>query len=219
MKIKFLLPLFILVLAVSAQAQYKPFSFGLKAAPQIGWMKSNVDEIKADGSKMGFGWGFISEFYFSENHSIATGFNMLFDGGKLKYVDSVGNVPGTTSRKYFLKYLEIPVTLKMRTNEIGGIRYFGQIGLGTAFRIGSKVSDAFNNADYTEKVKYDKVNFIRESLIVGAGAEYPLSEGTTLGASILFNNGFTDVLTGSTKYGVKEKATPNFLELNVFVLF
>lgn len=218
MKSKITLFLLLSLVTFAAHAQYPPYYFGLKAAPQICWMKPNVDGYESAGVKAGFSWGFIAEFNFTENHSIATGFNMLFNGGKLKFPATVGDVSGTMNRDYALKYIEIPLTLKMRTNDMNGMRYFGRIGLGTAFKIGSKKTDEFtaSNGDVTtsKKENYDNISFARESLIVGMGAEYEIKEGPKLGAELIFNNGFTNILTENG-----EKAVPNFFELAFSVIF
>lgn len=219
MKAKINLVFFLTLAAFAANAQYSPFSFGLKAAPQISWMKPNADFIQGNGSKIGFAWGFIAEKNFSENYSINSGFNMLFNGGKLKISNSVnGAVTSITNRNYFLKYIEIPFTLKMRTNPINGIRYFGRMGLGTAFKISSKSIDEvteIGGATLTKpKANYDKISFARESLIIGAGGEFELNEGPKLGLELTFNNGFTNILTEKN-----EKAMPNSLELAFSIIF
>jgi len=213
-KIKLLILLSLATFA--ANAQYSPFSFGLKAAPQINWMKPNSDFIQGNGAKIGFSWGFIAEKNFSDNYSLNSGFNMLFNGGKLKITNSADGT--VTNRNYFLKYIEIPVTLKMRTNPINGIRYFGRIGVGSAFKIGSKSTDevtATGGVTTTNPKKtYDKISFVRESLIIGAGGIYELNEGPKLGLELTFNNGFTNILTEKN-----EKAMPNSLELAFSIIF
>jgi Outer membrane protein beta-barrel domain len=218
MKTKLTLLILFSAVTIALNAQNAPFYFGLKAAPSICWMKPDVDNWSGDGAKTGFSWGFIAEKNFTENHSLTSGFNMLFNGGKLKFPTEIDGVSGTMYRNYFLKYIEIPVTLKMRTNDINGIRYFGRIGLGTAFKIGSKTEDKFTSTTGTtttsSKKNYDKVSFVRESLIVGIGGEYELSGGPKLGLELAFNNGFTNILTESG-----QKATPNFFELAFSVLF
>lgn len=177
-------------------------------------MKPNVDNITGNGAKIGFAWGFIAEKNFTENYSITSGFNMLFNGGKL----TIKDVASTTNREYFLKYIEIPVSLKMRTNPINGIRYFGRIGFGTAFKIGSKVINEVTPiggpTTTSVKMNYDKISFARESLIVGVGGEYELNEGPRIGVELNFNNGFTNILTEKN-----QKAMPNFFELAFSILF
>lgn len=224
MKTKITLVLLLTLVTYAANAQYPPYYFGLKAAPQISWMKPDVDDYESDGIKAGFSWGFIAEFNFTENHSIATGFNMLFNGGNLKFPVKDGDLTASMSREYFLKYIELPLTLKMRTNDMGNMRYFGRIGLGTAFKIGSKIIDEFTpvtgSVITSDKTNYDDIAFVRESLIVGIGAEYKVKEGPKLGAELVFNNGFTNILTGkNTMTSVDEKATPNFFELAFSVIF
>lgn len=225
MKTKFSLVLLFSVFALAAQAQFPPYYFGLKASPQLSWMKPNTDTYDNEGIKLGFSWGFLAEFNFTENHSIATGFNMLFNGGKLSFPAASGEETGTMKREYFLKYIEVPMTLKMRTNDINGMKYFGRIGLGTAFKIGAKAEDEFTATDgstlSTSKYNYDDVAFVRESLIVGLGAEYEIADGPKLGLELAFNNGFTNILKGKNTINnsLNEKATPNYFELAFSVIF
>ena len=217
-RIKIKLVLLFSIFTFAANAQFAPFYFGLKASPLINWMKPDADNYSGDGAKAGFAWGFIAERNFTENHSLASGFNMLFNGGKLKFPSEQNGEAGTMYRNYFIKYIEIPLTLKMRTNSINGIRYFGRIGLGSAFKISSKSIDEFTSITGTtttsSKKNYDNVSFARESLIIGMGGEYELKEGPKLGVELSFNNGFTNILTEPN-----EKATPNFLELAFSILF
>ncbi|MDO9256498.1 MAG: porin family protein [Bacteroidales bacterium] len=214
MRTKITLVLLLSLYTFAVKAQSSSFNFGLKAAPQISWMKPDTDGYKANGAKIGFAWGFIADFNFTENYSIGTGFNMLFNGGKLTFSDATG----TVNREYFLKYIEVPLTLKMRTNEINGTKYFGRIGLGTAFKIGAKKEDEITNAEGIKtniaKSNFDGAAFVRESLIVGVGAEHEIAEGLKLGLELTFNNGFTNILTEKDV-----KATPNFFELAFSVIF
>jgi len=207
------------LLAFNAQAQYKSFNFGLKASPQICWMKPNMDGYSNNGVKLGFSWGFISDFNFSENHSISTGFDILYYGGKIKApATAQGDTSIQQKSNYSLKYLQIPLTLKMRTNPINGIRYFGRIGLGTSFRINAKKTDSFalsiGHKDDITTSNFEKAAFVSESLIVGMGGEYELKGGPKLGLELAFNNGFTNVLTQSG-----QMASPNFVELAFSVIF
>lgn len=225
MKSKITLVLLLSIATYAANAQFPPYYFGLKAAPQISWMRPNVDNYSSEGAKVGFAWGFIAEFNFTENHCISTGFNMQFNGGKLKFPASLNDETGTMIRDYSLKYIEVPLTLKMRTNSIKNMRYFGRIGLGTAFKIGAKKTDEFtpdNGAKVTgSKTNYSDIAFARESLIVGMGTEYRPEGGPALGVELTFNNGFTNILTGKNTVdtSVSEKATQNFFELAFSVLF
>ena len=225
MKTKTFLLIILIISSYLANAQFRQYTFGLKAAPQISWIKPNLDTYQGDGARLGFSWGFISEFGISENNCIASGFNIVFNGGNLKFAAKNGNGDaGTMRRAYYIKSVEIPLTLKMRTNPIGNIRYYGQIGFGTSFRFDAKAKDEFtlsNNTTITSpKASYNNVSFLRESLIVGLGAEYTPHAGPTFSAGLDLNNGFTDMLSGSNSLSSKkEKATLSFVELTIAVLF
>jgi len=132
---------------LSANSQQKPFIFGFKAGPNIGWMRPDATDYLSDGIKGGFSWGFIADFFLMENYGIATGFDVIFLNSGLTMphavTDGASTFSGTLKRKYSLKYIQIPVTLKMRTKEMGKFRIYGQIGLGSAFLIGAKADDEF----------------------------------------------------------------------------
>ena len=217
----FIALLFVIVISLminNANAQYRSFYLGLKAAPQICWMKANSDGYSGNGLQTGFSWGFISEFNFTENHSFATGFNILFNGGGIKFPDvKKGDTTHSMVSSYYLKYVEVPLSIKMRTNPIKGVRYFGHIGLGTAFKISTRKSDKISSNIDPEvdipKSTYE-LAFVRESLIVGLGGEYEIKGGTKLGLELAFNNGFTNIMKKDDP-----KAMPNFIELAVSILF
>jgi opacity protein-like surface antigen len=116
------------------------------------------------------------------------------------------------TRDYRLQYVEVPLTLKLRTNEIGYITYWGQFGIVPGLNINAKGDDtvdflygksdtgwgetdrvSFSSED--EDIKND-INIFRVGLLIGAGIEYSLSGNTAVLAGITYNNGFTDVLDG-----------------------
>lgn len=228
MKITRWIVLFVVMLNAPAiaNAQFKPYAFGFKVAPAIGWVHTDTKGYTG-GSALSFSWGFVSEFNFTENHCIATGINFVFSNGKVTYPD-LRNVPVeavTVDRKLRVKYLQIPLTLKMRTTEKNNMRFFGQFGLGTGFRLRAKGIDKYNlngNATVTETNNTDSdVSFLRESLIVGLGAEYRIGSGNMVSAGLTFDNGFTNILSGKNKVdpSLKLKATSSLIEMSVGILF
>lgn len=227
----FLLLIIIFLSSSSVLSQQKPFVFGFKAGPNLGWLKPDTKDYTSTGAQVGFNWGFIADFFLMENYAITTGFDVIFLNGGLEMPygitlpDDTVMTAGTLERKYKLKYIQIPVTLKMKTNELGKFKIFGQIGLGTNFLIGAKADDSFTSDDYssneTDVDIYDDITFMRESLIIGGGAEYSLGGSTSLMAAIVFNNGFMDILNGKNPVDptVNNKATSNFVSFEVGIVF
>ena len=213
-----------------AYSQQKPFVFGFKAGPAMGWMNPDSKGYESDGVKLGFTWGFIADFFLMENYGIATGFDVVFLNGGIKMPASMliggNNVNGTLNRKYQLKYIQIPVTFKMKTKEIGKFRIFGMIGLGTNFLIGAKADDEFTPDSGESQTEddvdiYDDITFMRESLILGAGAEFSLGGSTSLMAGFTFNNGFMNILKGknSADPAINNSAKANYIAFEVGIVF
>jgi len=226
MKITRWIILFVVILSAPAiaNAQFKTFAFGFKAAPGIGWVRADTKGYSG-GSSLSFSWGFVSEFNFTENHSIATGINFQFINGKITYPDlNALDETGVMDRKLRVKYLQIPLTLKMRTDEKNNMRFFGQFGLGTGFRLSAKGIDEFSatsgsTTSETNNIDAD-IAFLRESLIIGLGVEYKISSGNAISGGLTFDNGFTNVLAWKNKVSSeKPKGTSSVIELNLGILF
>jgi len=126
-----------------------------------------------------------------------------------------------------LQYVEIPVALKMRTNEIGYMRYFGQFGFVPAVNIKHKGDITTNTngvSKTTEDVKLTDVNLFAMYLQIGAGVEYNLGGSTSLLGGVTFYNGFTNLVnkkaddpaTGSYR---NFNAKPAYIALNLGVIF
>ncbi|MCD4735470.1 MAG: PorT family protein [Bacteroidales bacterium] len=236
MKKAFLIGLvIILIIPAISYSQVKPFRFGFKISPNLAWISPDAEGYEANGSSFGFSWGFLSDIAITENYFISTGFGVDYLGGKLKYpyqgsisTDTIIQT-GDMSRNYKLRNLEIPITLKMRTNQFGKIAYYGQIGFGTSFNLKSKADDDFsyyeNDQKYSEKkddvdIK-DDIKFMRSSLIFAAGIEYFLDESTSLVGGLSFNSGLTNILKGENTVdpNVKQKGSLYYFQLNIGILF
>lgn len=162
---------------------FKKYRFGLHASPSVNWISTDTDG--ADGTnKIRFGYGLLAEIGLTENYSISTGINIVNKGGELTINDTSGNYVG--------KYVEIPFTLKMKTNEIGYFTYFARFGLGFAYKTGESVD--FDPEFPIEPADGDYINDFSISLMISAGAEYSLGSSASLVFGLTFNNNLTDTL-------------------------
>jgi len=204
-----------------------PLKLGLKIAPNIGWMSPGTKGYSSDGARFGATIGFVSDYYFTQNYAISTGFNFQFLNGKLSYNDYFEkNSPiyGEISRKYNFLYLEIPLMIKMQTNVFGKLSYYGQIGLGTGFRIKATVKEHFvpdTGSPVDQQYEFNGgTTLIRESILVGIGCNYHLDGSTQIFIGLSYSNSLNNVLTGANnKSGLNEKSMLNYAELNIGVLF
>ncbi len=225
MKIKIVLLLFSAIIELQGITQEKPFRFGFKVAPNLAWIAPDSEGYDNDGAVMGFSWGLLADFALAENYFVKTGFSMDYLNGKLEFPYLNDTVPGMMNRTYHLRYIEIPLTLKMRTNKFGKKAFFGEIGFGTSFNIRAKSDDEFQPDTGTkttsEKDINDEIALFKESLIVGAGMEYFLDESTSLVFELSFHNGLTNILTDyNTRYpDVKQNGKLNYFQLNIGLIF
>lgn len=209
--------------------------FGIKLAPNMSWLKSDTKGLENDGSKIGFTFGLVTEFPIGSagNYRFSTGLFLNNVGGKFKesYSDTLAGQPFNKdlASDFKLQYVQVPLTMKLMTNEIGYMRYYGQIGFDAAFNIRAKgdleIPAINSSGDFTgiialedEDVK-DVVQPFRASLIVGAGLEYNFSGSTTVQVGVNYNNGFTNILKKYEVDAKKAKLLQNYLELNLAVFF
>ena len=126
------------------------FRFGFKAAPAITWVKSNTKTLSSDGSGIGFSYGIMGDFGLSDNYAVATEVLVTDMRSKFKMNDTIltHSNSGSPAVKYSdvsldfkTKYIQIPISLKMKSGKVGSseLVYFGQFGLAPSFLISSKL--------------------------------------------------------------------------------
>ncbi len=219
----------------------RDFRIGFKIIPGLNVVKAKTSNVLKDGSGIGFSFGLMADIKLDQNYFFTPELNVTSMSNSLKLKDSakltLPNVGGNFSKvtyKYNLKYIEIPLTFKFRTNESNGMRYWGQVGIAPGILIGNQVTTAAeqnvqNQPGFPTNEKYistasendrydfnehsDNINMLRTSMILGAGIEYRLSGNTSFYAGLRFNNGFTDILNDK-----KSKMINNVfgLELGIF---
>ncbi len=216
--------------------------FGLKLSPNTAWIKPDTRGLKSDGNSVGYTFGLMADFPVgvTGNYYFSSGLFLNRIGGTwvhdFPYQEGPegDNLVQKLETKVRLSYIELPLTIKMMTNEIGYMRYFGQVGIGAAFNIRAKgdIMEPEYHADgiYVREFKtiededlMSTTNFFKAALIVGAGLEYNFSGNTALMAGVQYNGGFTNLLTdlevtvdGDTR---KAKAMANYIELSLGVFF
>lgn len=191
------------------------FRLGLTAHPTIGWVKPEVG--KSNSVSLGFSYGLLGDFNFAENYSFSTGLTITTINGKSTEVRNfAGTSPASQAEyefKYKLQYVEIPLTVKLKTSKINEMRWYGQFGLSNDFKVGSKL-DSKTSGQPEIKNGSANVKFYRAGLIIGAGGEFDIAGNTSIMAGLTYNNGFTDI--------TRDKSTSirnHYLGLNLAVFF
>ena len=215
-----------------AQDDDKSFRFGLKVTPSVNWLRPDLKSVEKDGASVRFGYGLITEFKLASVISFVTGVGGDYDGGKLSFKDSVTyyvkdgslvaiksvNITDTTlahyklsTRSYKVNYINIPLALKMKTKDIGGITYFGSFGGDLGIRTKAKATDTKVDLKVPNGTDYDPtniditkdINLFKMNLNVGAGIEYNLAGSTSLLVSINYRRGFITAPKSTSDFLIK----------------
>jgi hypothetical protein len=225
-KISFVTILMIILITGNGYSQERPIRLGLKVAPNIAWMNPGEKNYHYEGVNAGVALGFVAEFTFAEHYAVCTGFNFSFLNGRLSFPYAEPPDTGTLNRKYNFRYLEVPLSIKMKTKEYGNFCFFGQIGFGTGFNLRTRVNDDFKTTKsetITDKknLSTSETAFIREAILVGLGTEYKIDESVTLVLGLAYSNSLNNVLQGKNPSdpNLTNKSSLNYVELNLGVLF
>ncbi|GGI27865.1 porin family protein [Pedobacter mendelii] len=196
------------------------FRLGLTATPTIGWIKP--EQGKTEGVGLGFSYGLIGDFNFAPNYSFSTALTITTINGKSTEINVMPyhSTSSTTNPvgydlKYKMQYIELPLTIKLKTLKTDGKRFYGQFGLSNSVNIsakqdaernGSQVGDNQNISDYSR--------FYRAGLIIGGGGEFDISGSTSILAGLTLNNGFTNIVKDGSR-----KVKNHYLALNFGLFF
>lgn len=204
---------------ISIHAQTK-LKFSVHVDPQFAWLNSDDNAVDSDGSIFHMQAGLQMDNFFAENYAFALGVGINNLGGNLLYADSTGfsskgetlQVEPGQSVKLNLQYIDIPLGLKLKTEELGYVTIFFQLGFNPMFNINAKASS--KDASFEKEDVRESINLFSLGYHLGIGAEYKLGGSTALIGGLRWTGGLTDV-TDNDRANVKLNA----LSINLGILF
>ncbi|RZK20899.1 MAG: PorT family protein [Hymenobacter sp.] len=198
---RILLTVAALALAPAAFAQVE---IGLKVSPSISYLRTDSPSgtsFSSQSSKFSFGGGIFMDYFFGENYAFNTGLFLTGKGGTVAYNEVPATVGGAASvrveQKIAVQYLELPLTVKLFTNEVApATRLYFQVGGSLAVPVQTRINgdkyytDPFDSNNQTKAGSH--VFDIDANLIGGFGAEYQLGQSTKLLAGLSYHHGLID---------------------------
>lgn len=227
---KLLTILFLLLFAVIPKsiihAQQK-IGFGIHADPVISWFSSDIKETKNIGSRPGFNFGLSFNRYFSPNYSFSTGISLINAGGRLVNSDTtvlvftnlkykLTTVLPNQSVVYKIKYISIPLGLKLQTNQIGYITFFTDLGLDPKIVIGGKAD--IPSLKISDETATSELRLFNLSYHITGGIEYSLGGTTAMVLGLNFDNNFFDI-TKDNGDQPKDKVSQKMLSFRLGINF
>ena len=216
---KLLLFIVLGLISVTAFSQQK-YKIGLKATPLMFSWNRVVDPSEFAKEKKGvqprFGAGaFFDYFFIGENYAFSMGLTYAIKGGWIQYswVDKNQKFMVEDERlklndikvtRFALQYLEIPVSVKLYTNEIStDMKLYFQVGISGNILLSAKVDgqktilkydSTKTGSDSTSSFKLTKnFFFIEASLVFSTGIELQMGENTYFFTGLTLNHGLTNI--------------------------
>ena len=221
---------------------------------------NETKKLQNSGSKINAGIGLVLEFPITDVVSFQTGlditnisFNAKYNTDTAFYIykddaiieaeiqgDSISSpkpyfgsgysLMRLKERTYKTTYLNIPLTLKMKTKDIGGFTYFGQIGGNLFGRLSAVANDVVEKngkviSGFTgsgENIDIEKVDITKTMNVlsacgnIGAGFEYNISGSTSLFASVNYQHHFMNATKADSGYLIRSRIENNKTYLSEF---
>ena len=209
---KYLILAFFLMLGFESLAQNK---IGIKIAPALSFTRASTNsdtlDISSDGSGVRFIGGSYFDFIIDENYYFSTG---LFYGTKRAGFTLTNlNTQQIIKESYNLQYLQIPLTLKLYTNEVKlDTRVYVQFGLQGEILVDSKenrkghfVIEDFRTFD--------------SSVLIGTGFEFRAGLNTILSAGLSYSRGLIDSVSDEINTDRDLMIKNDMLSLDIGVKF
>jgi hypothetical protein len=194
--------------------------FSVHADPQFAWFSSDEDHVTPDGSIFHLQAGLEMDRFFDDHYAFSLGLGINNMGGRLLYSDSTTFVTGSDTLdavpgqvlKQRLQYIDIPIGLKLKTEELGYITIFFQAGFNPMININALATSEDETFD-RENIRKN-TNVFNLGYHVGAGVEYRLGGSTALIGGLRWSSGLTDV-TGNDG----AKITMNAISIHLGIQF
>ena len=221
-------------------------------------VSNETKKLQNSGSKLNAGIGLVLEFPITDVVSFQTGldittisFNAKYNTDTAFYIykddaiieaeiqgDSISppkpyfgsgySLMRLKERTYKTTYLNIPLTLKMKTKDIGGFTYFGQIGGNLFGRLSAVANDLVEKNSLSgltiikENIEVEKVDITKTVNVlsacgnIGAGFEYNISGSTSLFASVNYQHHFMNATKADSGYLIRSRIENNKTYLSEF---
>lgn len=175
------------------QSGYGQVKLGLKFSPLLSLNQveliSDTLDMDNGSSTARFSLGLIVDKPLSDTYYFSTGLIILPKRVGIDIIPENGGSTPNSFEAYNLQYVQIPLTLKLFTNEI-------QPDLSIYFQVGGsfeiKVDDKPKDEDY---VIIEKFNPFDIGLQLGAGAEYRIGINTIVFGGFGYQQGLIDVVS------------------------
>lgn len=215
MRKTFLAALFMALLF--GQLHSQDYKIGIKAGPTISFGRTGTDgpdtSIGQDGTTARVIAGAFVDIGFKENYFFHTGLNYANKKTKIKFSDPGVSGGNEIRESYSHEYLQIPLLLKLYTNEILlDTKVFFNFGVIPEIRL----STSNDEVDIIAISKFQNFDLAGD---LGAGLEHGLGPNTRVFVGLNYNIGFLNMVSEQSAELDKFNIKSNLLALEFGIKF
>ncbi|MEH6306107.1 porin family protein [Olivibacter sp. CPCC 100613] len=189
----------------------KRISLGITLSPNMNWLRYGDFDVKSNTAKIGYNYGLVADFAFSENYYFSSG--LLIENLRAQS-ETYQNGNDFVINNYKLQYAQIPLGVKLKSTQRYYRSYYGQFGFTLGVKLSAKQEILNSNRVVVQESDNMKggADIFRLGLQIGGGVEWLLDHNLRFMTGLSFNNGFTRVV----KHG---GANNSYFALNLGILF
>jgi len=212
----------ILIASVVNGFSQKHIRLSFAGDPSVNWMRTSNSDTENGKSILGYDFGLNADCYFSEDerYSFSTGVQISNTGGEISHKSSSDfpfsgqTLSGVSKIKYHIRYVEVPLAIKLKTDQFSRAKYWGLFGMSAMVNIGSKGTS--NDGALKKANINDEVNMFNLAMNIGIGFDYDLGGSNAVTTGLIFQNGLMDVTTDNA---FSDKTIINSLKLKIGLIF
>lgn len=213
---------FVILVSQPAFSQRKT-RLSFTGSPSINWLSSDMQGVESGKTTIGFDYGINADFFFDEENRYAFATGLLINNvrGNLRYYDDAGEIRFAGEKftsgsqfRYRLKYVEVPLTIKLQTSQFRRWAYWGQFGFSSYVNIMAK-GDSDDGLLDKHNI-HDEVSLFNLALNIGVGSNFDLGSNNAVTIGLIYKNGFLDV-TSNEQFD--DKTTLNSVVLKLGLIF
>lgn len=216
-----------MLLLISIVSTGQNFRLGFQASPHFTWMNSSNGTISNSETRAGIKYGLEADVFLAGHprYSLNTGlfvsnhsFSAAYHSDEPFFINDV-TFDQPVELFYKTNYLELPLNIKLRSDQFYRMTFYGQFGLTNLFNLSASARSSdfkFSGENINENINDRVIALYSLHMLMGGGVEYDIGGNTALNLGIQYSNGLTDV----TDIGnLNEKTVFNSLRIVLGVMF
>ena len=173
------------------------FRLGFQASPHMTWMNSSKNDIVSNELKAGIKYGLEADIFLAgfPRYSLNTGLYVANHSFSAHYnIDEpffINNVTFSepVDLRYKLNYIEIPLNIKLKSDQFYRMTFYGQFGLTNMINISASAtsSDAkFTGDNINSGMNNRVIKPYNLCMIMGGGVAYDVGGNTALNFGVQY---------------------------------